>query len=215
MRRSTRTLTALLVAAPLLGSAVLPANAAPKQEQYTSSGTSIHLSVDGASSSGVVPGNYLMGDVDIYNNEATGYLISFDCEDGAIPGDEAGCDYAGEFSLYGNVTTSKGKGKTKSTSVSGTLTAYSWNYDGEDEEYIELGQMQLDATVSPYGKAIKTRDASTYVDPNTGERWSYRSMRTSTSANVTGSLDSIDLASWGSIGTYKNMERYPAMPSDG
>ncbi|MDO5740095.1 MAG: hypothetical protein Q4P07_08095 [Ornithinimicrobium sp.] len=209
MRHTTRTLTAALLAVPLVVGMVLPSSAATSV-RIKQSGKIIAFAIEGPETSDTVPGNYWSGNVDVMGKDAMGYLATFECADGAIPWEDEGCDYLGDVWLEGSgLSVTTAKGKNGATKVSGVVNAYSSSYDEEtgEEDYAELGELTLQATLSTYGKSIRSTESSSFNDPNTGESYRYRWSQTFKNANVTGTLDGSSIDGDGIVGSYRGMQR--------
>lgn len=210
MRRSTRTFVSVLAATPLLLGAFLPANAA-EQGKVKSSGSFAHLDISGPETSDTIPGNYLMGDLQVMDSQAMGWATAFECADGATPMEGEGCTYVGDLMLDGAVTVSKSSGKTKATNLAGDLWVGEWVYDPEtgEESVIDHGTLALDASLPPYGKSVTSTYTESFRDKNTGESYTVRARTTTFQATVSGTLGGSSLdGNQGSVGTFRSMQTW-------
>ena len=73
MRHTTRTLTAALLAVPLVVGMVLPSSAATSV-RIKQSGKIISFAIEGPETSDVFPGNYWSGSMEIMGTDAFGYV---------------------------------------------------------------------------------------------------------------------------------------------
>lgn len=210
-------LSAMAVSGPLLLGAV-PAEAATKWS-YRSTNLSAGAEFSFAGTIDGFDGNVHIGHISgTVSSEASASISSWTCEEGSWPsyGYEGGYDgeYGGEddgctfedsvhFSSYdGDVAVSVNK-KLTAGSITGTMTSYSYEYEGD---YAPSGET-TDVSISFTGVGA-TSTSSEYSRDKT---YSYRAETTRRSAVVTGTIGGFDLGSAdteGSLEATKYFERF-------
>jgi hypothetical protein len=211
MQKTTRSVLSAVVAVPLVAGALVPATAA-EAGHIKSSGSFASIDLSGPDTSDVIPGNYLLGSIDVFDDMAMGWVMTFECADGETPesGDE--CVWVGEVYLDGmDVTVTRGKGKGATTTVSGELWANHFYYDDEtgEEFYTDLGTLTINASLTPYGKPLRITETVRFRDGNTGESFSYRVTQTVNEATVNGTLGDLSLdGRAGYVGSYRSQDRW-------
>ncbi|MGD8200937.1 hypothetical protein ACQE98_09775 [Ornithinimicrobium sp. W1679] len=211
MRTTARTLTAALLAAPLVAGSVLPASAG-EAGHVRSSGTFASIDLTGPETSDAIPGNYLaFGSLEIFGDWAMGGAVAFQCEDGATPDDAEGCTYVADVWFDGgDLDVSTGKGKNATTAVVGDLSMYTVSWDEETSEGNETATIvPLDVSLTPYGKSSRETQTYTFRDGETGESFSFRATRTASRATVSGDLGDLSLdGKAGYTGSYRSQDRW-------
>lgn len=209
MRTALRTATALLLAAPLVVSA-LPASAS-STFLYREKGSFADAYLEGPGTPGGLPGNYSIGYLSIHSSDlAEGFVETFTCDAGETPyGDQNGqnaCDPAGAYSAWGEgLTVVTGKGKAASSTYSGSVDLY----DATSQEGTLAAQdVPFSLTFTPTGATSKSTFTDSFRDPENGVTYKYRESRVYTQATVQGDVDGIP-ALGGSVGTYslRSMEK--------
>lgn len=216
MKKLLIPLSAMAVSGPLLLGAV-PAEAATKWS-YRSTNLAANAQFSFAGTIEGFTGNvhigYISGTV---SDEASVSISSWTCEEGSWPSygyEEGYDDYEGEddgctfedsvhFSSYdGDVVVNVNK-KLTAGSITGTMTSYSYEYDGG---YSEPGET-TDVSISFTGVGA----TSTSTEYSRDKTYSYKSETTRRSAVVTGTVGGFDLGtadSEGSLEATKYFERY-------
>lgn len=209
MRTVLRTATAVLLAAPLVVSA-LPASAS-STFLYREKGAFADVYLEGAGTPDGLPGNYSIGYLTIHSSDlADGFVETFTCDPGETPyGDENGlnaCDSAGAYSAWGqDVTVVTGKGKDASSTYSGTVDLYDVT---TEEGALAAEGVPFSLTLTPTGGTAKSTFTDSFRDPENGITYRYRETRVYNSAVVQGDLGGIPALD-GSVGTYsvRSMEK--------
>ena len=209
MRTALRTATAVLLAAPLVVSA-LPASAS-STFLYREKGAFAEAYLEGAGTPGGLPGNYSIGYLTIHSSDlAEGFVETFTCDPGETPyGDQNGqnaCDSAGAYSVWGeNLTVVTGKGKGASSTYSGSVDLY----DATTEEGgLAAQDVPFSLTFTPTGGTAKSTFTDSFRDPENGVTYKYRETRVYNQAVVQGDVGGIPALD-GSVGTYsvRSMEK--------
>ena len=211
MRTVLRTLTALVLAVPLIAS-TLPASAS-STFLYREKGPFADTYFEGSGTPGGLPGNYTIGALAFHSSDlAEGFVDTFTCDVGETPwGDENGqdaCDPAGSYYGWGqNLTVVTGKGKGAASTYSGTVDLY----DATTEEGALAAQdVPFSVTLIPPGATSRSTFTDSFRDPESGYTYKSRETRVYSYATVQGSLDGVSAVD-GSVGTYsaRSMERTP------
>jgi hypothetical protein len=212
MRTALRTSVVLALAVPLVASA-LPASAATTSH-FREKGAFADAFFEGAGTPGDLPGNYSMGQLSFHGGVAEGFVETFECEQGQVPGgDEDGenaCDSTGAYYAWSeDVTTTKSKGKVKASTYTGTVDLYhELDEESGEEPEVAAEDVPFSVTFSPTGRPARSTFTDSFRDPETGESYRFRETVVYYSATVEGSLDGIDAVE-GVVGTYsrRSMER--------
>jgi hypothetical protein len=215
MRTTTRTLTASLLAAPLVVGAVAPTQAAPP-ERYSASGTfagaygTIVGQVDGAD------GNVHLVDVSAQiatdSTGVYGYLESYDCPEGVTDpwSEEEGpvCEFLSFYQLVDGGATVTIDRQATSATIEGPLDIVEVDCDEVDCWETVVGTLNVDLSLTTSTKkAAVNRYTYSYRDPNTGVRYRGTMSESTRDASVSGTVagNAFNEAS-GRVGTFSFRE---------